>query len=196
MSSSIKVISVSNLAPMQTHEDILWNEQFHAVSWRQLCVFPQDAFWGLVQICEKYLPGYYSPGLVRLKHMTSPGVWNADRRLFYRTLDVHRTVIQVYSLGFHCDYTNRSRLLLLQTELWCSDLLTSKWGVFRPWVNSGFISCPTVWVNYLMRLVLLLIVAFFGWFYSFLTETWLKMFPKLKQQTATWCNWSGLFLLD
>lgn len=24
----------------------------------------QDAFWGLVQICEKYLPGYYSPGLV------------------------------------------------------------------------------------------------------------------------------------
>uniref|UniRef100_A0A3P8VDQ1 TBC1 domain family member 10A n=1 Tax=Cynoglossus semilaevis TaxID=244447 RepID=A0A3P8VDQ1_CYNSE len=25
-----------------------------------------DAFWGLVQICEKYLPGYYSPGLVRL----------------------------------------------------------------------------------------------------------------------------------
>lgn len=25
----------------------------------------QDAFWVLVQICEKYLPGYYSPGLVR-----------------------------------------------------------------------------------------------------------------------------------
>lgn len=33
-------------------------------------VLPQDAFWGLVQICEKYLPGYYSPGLVRslLRH--------------------------------------------------------------------------------------------------------------------------------
>lgn len=28
-------------------------------------VLLQDAFWGLVQICEKYLPGYYSPGLVR-----------------------------------------------------------------------------------------------------------------------------------
>ncbi|CDQ95626.1 unnamed protein product [Oncorhynchus mykiss] len=26
----------------------------------------EDAFWGLVQICEKYLPGYYSVGLVRL----------------------------------------------------------------------------------------------------------------------------------
>ena len=26
----------------------------------------QDAFWGLVQICEKYLPGYYSAGLVSL----------------------------------------------------------------------------------------------------------------------------------
>lgn len=31
--------------------------------------FPQDAFWGLVQICEKYLPGYYSPGLVRFTLM-------------------------------------------------------------------------------------------------------------------------------
>lgn len=28
-------------------------------------LFSQDAFWVLVQICEKYLPGYYSPGLVR-----------------------------------------------------------------------------------------------------------------------------------
>lgn len=25
----------------------------------------KDAFWVLVQICEKYLPGYYSAGLVR-----------------------------------------------------------------------------------------------------------------------------------
>lgn len=33
-----------------------------------VCVSLQDAFWGLVQICEKYLPGYYSPGLVRLPH--------------------------------------------------------------------------------------------------------------------------------
>lgn len=28
--------------------------------------FSQDAFWVLVQICEKYLPGYYSTGLVRV----------------------------------------------------------------------------------------------------------------------------------
>lgn len=27
---------------------------------------PKDAFWVLVQICEKYLPGYYSAGLVRI----------------------------------------------------------------------------------------------------------------------------------
>ena len=27
---------------------------------------PQQAFWCLVQICEKYLPGYYSAGLVSL----------------------------------------------------------------------------------------------------------------------------------
>lgn len=25
----------------------------------------EQAFWCLVSICEKYLPGYYSPGLVR-----------------------------------------------------------------------------------------------------------------------------------
>lgn len=27
---------------------------------------PKDAFWVLVQVCEKYLPGYYSTGLVRI----------------------------------------------------------------------------------------------------------------------------------
>lgn len=27
----------------------------------------KDAFWVLVQICEKYLPGYYSTGLVRVR---------------------------------------------------------------------------------------------------------------------------------
>ena len=29
-----------------------------------LILFLQQAFWCLVQICEKYLPGYYSAGLV------------------------------------------------------------------------------------------------------------------------------------
>lgn len=34
-----------------------------------MCVLsvPKDAFWVLVQICEKYLPGYYSTGLVRIR---------------------------------------------------------------------------------------------------------------------------------
>uniref|UniRef100_A0A3Q3WR21 Rab-GAP TBC domain-containing protein n=1 Tax=Mola mola TaxID=94237 RepID=A0A3Q3WR21_MOLML len=40
----------------------------------------EDAFWGLVQICEKYLPGYYSPGLVRL-HGDITKYWKTERIL-------------------------------------------------------------------------------------------------------------------
>ena len=29
-----------------------------------VCPSIQESFWCLVQICEQYLPGYYSPGLV------------------------------------------------------------------------------------------------------------------------------------
>lgn len=33
--------------------------------------YPKDAFWILVQICEKYLPGYYSTGLVCHKNTSA-----------------------------------------------------------------------------------------------------------------------------
>lgn len=34
------------------------------VKFLSVLVSPQQAFWCLVQICDKYLPGYYSAGLV------------------------------------------------------------------------------------------------------------------------------------
>ncbi|XP_076845210.1 TBC1 domain family member 10A [Brachyhypopomus gauderio] len=52
----------------------------------------EDAFWGLVQICEKYLPGYYSAGLEAIQ--LDGEILNALLRrvcpVAYRHLDKHK----------------------------------------------------------------------------------------------------------
>ncbi|XP_060893693.1 TBC1 domain family member 10A-like [Labrus mixtus] len=52
----------------------------------------EDAFWGLVQICEKYLPGYYSPGLEAIQ-LDGEILFALLRRvspLAYRHLEKHK----------------------------------------------------------------------------------------------------------
>lgn len=52
----------------------------------------EDAFWGLVQICEKYLPGYYSPGLEAIQ-LDGEILFALLRRvspLSYRHLEKHK----------------------------------------------------------------------------------------------------------
>uniref|UniRef100_A0A8C7I4G2 TBC1 domain family member 10A n=1 Tax=Oncorhynchus kisutch TaxID=8019 RepID=A0A8C7I4G2_ONCKI len=52
----------------------------------------EDAFWGLVQICEKYLPGYYSAGLEAIQ-LDGEILYALTRRvspLVYRHLEKHK----------------------------------------------------------------------------------------------------------
>uniref|UniRef100_A0A4W5PFW3 TBC1 domain family member 10A n=1 Tax=Hucho hucho TaxID=62062 RepID=A0A4W5PFW3_9TELE len=52
----------------------------------------EDAFWGLVQICEKYLPGYYSAGLEAIQ-LDGEILYALTRRvspLTYRHLEKHK----------------------------------------------------------------------------------------------------------
>ncbi|XP_041855820.1 TBC1 domain family member 10A-like [Melanotaenia boesemani] len=52
----------------------------------------EDAFWGLVQICEKFLPGYYSPGLEAIQ-LDGEILFALLRRfcpLAYRHLEKHK----------------------------------------------------------------------------------------------------------
>ncbi|KAK1787092.1 hypothetical protein P4O66_017462 [Electrophorus voltai] len=52
----------------------------------------EDAFWGLVQICEKYLPGYYSAGLeaIQLDGEILNGLLKRVCPAAYRHLDKHK----------------------------------------------------------------------------------------------------------
>lgn len=52
----------------------------------------EDAFWGLVQICEKYLPGYYSPGLeaIQLDGEILFALLRRASPLAYRHLEKHK----------------------------------------------------------------------------------------------------------
>ncbi|XP_065103486.1 uncharacterized protein tbc1d10aa isoform X2 [Paramisgurnus dabryanus] len=52
----------------------------------------EDAFWGLVQICEKYLPGYYSTGLeaIQLDGEILNALLKRVSPVAYRHLDKHK----------------------------------------------------------------------------------------------------------
>ncbi|XP_067269446.1 TBC1 domain family member 10A [Pseudorasbora parva] len=52
----------------------------------------EDAFWGLVQICEKYLPGYYSAGLeaIQLDGLILNALLKRVSPPAYRHLDKHK----------------------------------------------------------------------------------------------------------
>ncbi|KAB5567828.1 hypothetical protein PHYPO_G00237310 [Pangasianodon hypophthalmus] len=68
----------------------------------------EDAFWGLVQICEKYLPGYYSAGLeaVQLDGEILHALLKRVCPLAYRHLDKHKIEPVLYMMEwFMCAFS-------------------------------------------------------------------------------------------
>ncbi|KAI5622098.1 TBC1 domain family member 10A [Silurus asotus] len=67
-----------------------------------------DAFWGLVQICEKYLPGYYSAGLeaVQLDGEILHSLLKRVCPVAYRHLDKHKIEPVLYMMEwFMCAFS-------------------------------------------------------------------------------------------
>ncbi|KAF5891032.1 TBC1 domain family member 10A-like, partial [Clarias magur] len=68
----------------------------------------EDAFWGLVQICEKYLPGYYSAGLeaVQLDGEILHSLLKRVCSVAYRHLDKHKIEPVLYMMEwFMCAFS-------------------------------------------------------------------------------------------
>ncbi|KAG7332055.1 hypothetical protein KOW79_003889 [Hemibagrus wyckioides] len=68
----------------------------------------EDAFWGLVQICEKYLPGYYSAGLeaVQLDGEILHALLKRVCPMAYRHLDKHKIEPVLYMMEwFMCAFS-------------------------------------------------------------------------------------------
>lgn len=68
----------------------------------------EDAFWGLVQICEKYLPGYYSAGLeaVQLDGEILHALLKRVCHVAYRHLDKHKIEPVLYMMEwFMCAFS-------------------------------------------------------------------------------------------
>ncbi|XP_060737428.1 TBC1 domain family member 10A [Tachysurus vachellii] len=68
----------------------------------------EDAFWGLVQICEKYLPGYYSAGLeaVQLDGEILHALLKRVCPTAYRHLDKHKIEPVLYMMEwFMCAFS-------------------------------------------------------------------------------------------
>ncbi|CAK6950316.1 TBC1 domain family member 10A-like [Scomber scombrus] len=101
--------------------------------------FNKDAFWGLVQICEKYLPGYYSPGLEAIQ---------LDGEILFALLR------RVSPLAFrHLEKHKIDPILYMTEWFMCAFSRTLPWAsVLRVW---DMILCDGVKIIFRVGLVLL-----------------------------------------
>ncbi|XP_056274843.1 TBC1 domain family member 10A-like [Pseudoliparis swirei] len=99
----------------------------------------EDAFWGLVQICEKYLPGYYSPGLEAIQ---------LDGEILYALLR------RVSPLAFrHLEKHKIDPILYMTEWFMCAFSRTLPWAsVLRVW---DMFLCDGVKIIFRVGLVLL-----------------------------------------
>ncbi|XP_077570487.1 TBC1 domain family member 10A-like [Stigmatopora nigra] len=99
----------------------------------------EDAFWGLVQICEKYLPGYYSPGLEAIQ---------LDGEILFALLR------RVSPLAFrHLDKHKIDPILYMTEWFMCAFSRTLPWAsVLRVW---DMFLCDGVKIIFRVGLVLL-----------------------------------------
>ncbi|XP_076010237.1 TBC1 domain family member 10A-like [Genypterus blacodes] len=99
----------------------------------------EDAFWGLVQICEKYLPGYYSPGLEAIQ---------LDGEILFALLR------RISPLAFrHLEKHKIDPILYMTEWFMCAFSRTLPWAsVLRVW---DMILCDGVKIIFRVGLVLL-----------------------------------------
>ncbi|XP_068594958.1 splicing factor 3A subunit 1 isoform X1 [Brachionichthys hirsutus] len=99
----------------------------------------EDAFWGLVQICEKYLPGYYSPGLEAVQ---------LDGEILFALLR------RVSPLAFrHLEQHKMEPILYMTEWFMCAFSRTLPWAsVLRVW---DMFLCDGVKIIFRVGLVLL-----------------------------------------
>ncbi|XP_062855472.1 TBC1 domain family member 10A isoform X2 [Trichomycterus rosablanca] len=101
----------------------------------------EDAFWGLVQICEKYLPGYYSPGLesVQLDGEILHALLKRVSPVAYRHLDKHKIEPVLYMMEWFMCVFSRTLPWASVLRVWDMFLCDGVKIIFR--VGLVFLRC-------------------------------------------------------